>query len=81
MALDAEILDEYRNLYRDLLNLSDGRLPKFQRLWEEIETKIDSFRDLLVKKPRNAGSRQKLLASGKGITQLLAFCSANAILL
>ena len=64
MALNAENLDEYRNLHQDLLSLSDGRLLDLQRLWEEIESNIDSFKEILAKKAKNAGSRRQVLASG-----------------
>ena len=64
MAVDIEELDDYRNLHRDLQRLSIGRLSNFQRLWEEVELKVPSFKTLLVKKPKNPSSRQQLLSSG-----------------
>ena len=64
MAFDAEELNGYRDLHRDLQSLSVGRLLNFQRLWEEVETKVPNFKDLLVKKPKNPSNRQQLLSSG-----------------
>ena len=74
MALDIETLIEYRNLHQDLLSLSDGRLSNHQRLWKEIESKIDNFKELLAKKSRNAESRQQLLASGKSTRAIFFRC-------
>lgn len=68
-------LEDLENLHRDLLAQSehrvasiDGdlladaeqRLPNIERLWIQLEARIDEFRHLLEKSPRNDGSRKSL---------------------
>lgn len=81
MAVVADGLDDYRDLHRDLQSLSVGRLSNFQRLWEEVESKVPSFKNLLVKKPKNPSSRQQLSSSGKRESQRTSSNSVNMFLL
>lgn len=81
MAVEAEELEDYRDLHRDLQSLSVGRLSNFQRLWEEVESKVPSFKNLLVKKPKNPSSRQQLSSSGKRESRRKASNSVDMFIL
>lgn len=50
-------------LHRDLLAQAEVRLPNIDRLWLQLEARIEEFRRLLDKAPRNEQSR-KTLESG-----------------
>lgn len=50
-------------LHRDLLAQAELRLPNIDRLWLQLEARIEEFRRLLDKAPRNEQSR-KTLESG-----------------
>ena len=52
-------------LHRDLLAQAELRLPNIERLWNQLEARIEEFRCLLDKAPRNEQSR-KTLESGTG---------------
>jgi nuclear pore complex protein Nup205 len=56
-------LESLQSLHRDLLALSELRLDNVDRLWTQLESRIDDFRRLLEKTPRNEQSR-KALATG-----------------
>lgn len=47
-------------LHRDLLAQAELRLPNIDRLWIQLEARIDEFRRLLDKAPRNEQSRNSL---------------------
>ncbi|KAF2453191.1 nucleoporin Nup186/Nup192/Nup205 [Lineolata rhizophorae] len=47
-------------LHRDLLALSELRLPNVDRLWAQLEVRLDEFRRLLEKPGRNDTSRNAL---------------------
>lgn len=57
-------LEGLESLHRDLLALSESRLVNVDRLWAQLEARIDEFRHLLEKAPRSEQSRQSL-ATGK----------------
>ena len=57
---DSDSLEGIRGLYKDLVALSESRLPMLDRLVIELEGRIADFRRLLDKSPRNDGSRQAL---------------------
>jgi hypothetical protein len=59
-------LEELQSLHRDLIALSESRLLNVERLWAQLEARIDEFRHLLEKAPRNEKSRQSLKT---GITE------------
>jgi nuclear pore complex protein Nup205 len=58
----AELIDleGLESLHRDLLALSESRLVNVDRLWAQLEARIDEFRHLLEKAPRNEQSRRSL---------------------
>ena len=47
-------------LHRDLVAQAEQRLPNIDRLWIQLETRLDEFRRLLDKAPRNEQSRKSL---------------------
>ena len=53
-------LEALQGLHRDLLALSESRLLNVERLWVQLEARIEEFRKLLDKSPRNEKSRQTL---------------------
>ena len=64
-------------LHRDLLAQAELRLPNIDRLWMQLEGRIEEFRRLLDKAPRNDQSR-KTLESGTGMPgTICAFDSAD----
>lgn len=67
MALSgSESIERLQGLHRDLVSLSESRLPNIDRLWLELESRVDEFRDLLEKRPKNEKSREAL-SSGNEI--------------
>ena len=57
-ALDG--LEGLRGIHQDLIALSEDRLPRVERLWVELEARIEDFRRLLDKVSKNDASRQTL---------------------
>lgn len=47
-------------LHRDLVAQAEQRLPNIDRLWVQLEARLDEFRRLLDKAPRNEQSRKSL---------------------
>lgn len=64
-ALDS--LQGLRGIHQDLIALSEDRLPNVERLWVELEARIEDFRLLLDKVTKNDASRQTL-SSGTILT-------------
>lgn len=58
---DADSLEGLRGLHQDLLALSEARLTNVERLWIELESRVEEFRKLLDKPPKNEKSRQIVL--------------------
>jgi len=61
---DHEGLAGLRGLHQDLLALEESRLRNIDRLWAELEARINEFRELLDKPAKNDASR-KTLQSGE----------------
>lgn len=57
-------LESLQELHRDLVALSEARLPTLERLALELEASIEDFKTLLDKQPRNNSSRNTL-ATGR----------------
>jgi len=53
-------LARLQTLHRDLINLTESRLPNIERLLTELEARIEDFRILLDRRPKNDKSRQQL---------------------
>ena len=57
-------LEGLRGLHQDLLALDASRLHNIERLWADLEARVNEFRQLLDKPAKNETSR-KALSSGK----------------
>ena len=55
-------LEGLRGLHQDLIALEESQLRNIERLWAELETRVDEFRKLLDKTPKNDISRKTLLS-------------------
>jgi nuclear pore complex protein Nup205 len=69
MALTGGTGDKYdigglQSLHRDLLALSESRLPNLERLWTELGNQLEELKRLLDKPSKNAQHRQ-MVSSGK----------------
>lgn len=53
-----------RGLHQDLLALDASRLRTVERLWADLEARVNDFRQLLDKPAKNETSR-KALSAGK----------------
>lgn len=53
-------IDHLKDLYQDLLALSQNCLVNTERLGEELDRSIAEFRQLLDKSPKNDSHRQSL---------------------
>jgi nuclear pore complex protein Nup205 len=53
-------LEGLQSLHRDLVALSESRLPNVERLWTQLQSRVEEFRVLLEKPPKNDTSRQSL---------------------
>lgn len=56
-------LERLQQTHRDLVALSESRLPNLDRLVAELEASIDDFRRLLDKDKKQDSSRQVLKSS------------------
>ena len=61
---DDEGLVGLRGLHQDLVALEASRLRNIDRLWADLEARVNEFRQLLDKAPKSDASR-KTLQSGK----------------
>lgn len=57
---EASSLEGLQSLHRDIVALCENRLPHLERLWIQLQDRIEEFRKLLDKPPRNEASRQSL---------------------
>ena len=57
-----EAADGLRGLQQDLIALDESRLRNVARLWSDLEARIEEFRNLLDKPPKNESSRKKILS-------------------
>lgn len=62
-------LSSLRGLHQDLLALEGSQLLDIERLWVDLESRIDEFRDLLDKSPRKEASRNTIL-SGMSVPKM-----------
>ena len=69
-------LEGLQGLYNDLLSLSENRLPVVERLLEELEARVEEFRQLLDKKSKNDSSRNKLNSGWRIVVSMTT--SSNA---
>lgn len=55
-------LTSLRGLHQDLIALEKSQLLDIERLWVDLESRIDEFRKLLDKSPRKEASRNAILS-------------------
>lgn len=55
-----ESLDRLKGMHRDLVDLTESRLPNIDRLLVELEDRVEELRNLLDKPKKNDKSRQTL---------------------
>ncbi len=70
MADDGDSLLGLQGLHEDLVDLEQGRLRNIDRLWAELEARVNEFRQLLDKPLKKEESR-KILLSGKASFEFL----------
>ena len=51
-----------QGLHQDLVDLEQGRLREVDRLWADLEARIQDFRQLLDKPSENEQSKRTLLS-------------------
>lgn len=54
-----------RGLHQDLLALQASRLCNVERLWADLEARVNEFKQLLDKPAKNETSRKALLSGKK----------------
>ena len=59
---DSDNLTSLRGLHQDLLALEKSQLLDIERLWVNLESRIDDFKKLLDKSPRKEASRHAILS-------------------
>lgn len=59
---DQDFLGGLRGLHQDLIALEESQLRNVEKLWVELEAKVDEFRQLLDKTSKNEKSRTTLLS-------------------
>lgn len=57
-----EGIEGLRGLQQDLIALDESRLRNVDRLWVQLEARIDEFRHLLDRSRKNEQSRKQLLS-------------------
>ncbi len=75
---DAEGFDGFRGLYKDLLASFELRLPNVEKLWAELEVRVEDFKKLLDKKTKDDRSRQAI-SSGNNRMQTQVRVSLKGI--
>jgi len=68
---EEDSLEGLQGLHRDLLALTESRLPTLERLWAELEARIDEFKTLLDRPRKNdkAGKYYHLVCSCNAIKE------------
>lgn len=63
-----------RGLHQDLLALEASRLRNVERLWADLEARVNEFRQLLDKPAKNETSRKALSSGQKSGGSCLGYC-------
>lgn len=59
---DLDNLTSLRGLHQDLLALENSQLLNVERLWVDLESRINDFKNLLDKTPKKETSRNAILS-------------------
>lgn len=70
-------LEGLRGLHQDLIALDESQLRNIERLWAELEARVDEFRKLLDKAPKNDTSRKTLLSGRTSLHIVASHRSSN----
>ena len=62
-AMEQDDLEALQGLHQDLIAVSNSQLRNVDRLWNELDARIEEFRQLLDKPRKNDASRE-MLSSG-----------------
>ena len=73
MAASDDSFISLRGLHQDLVDLEQGRLRNVDRLWGDLEARIDEFRQLLDKPSKNDESRRSLLSGSVALALLVNY--------
>lgn len=68
-----------RGLHQDLLALEKSQLLDIERLLVDLESRIEKFRKLLDKSPRNEASRNAIL-SGMSVPKNIKICAFSFLI-
>lgn len=63
---DQDDFTSLRGLHQDLLALERAQSISNERLWEDLDSRVDDFKKLLDRSPKNETSRNAILS---GISQ------------
>ena len=76
---DDEGLVGLRGLHQDLVALEASRLRNIDRLWADLEARVNEFRQLLDKAPKSDASRKALQSGEPGCP--LSICGYVRVLI
>lgn len=77
---DRNDVEGLRGLHQDLVALDESRLRNVDRLLTELEARVDDFKKLLDKSPKNEKSRKTLLSGAEVFICPLFFRSIDGLL-
>lgn len=70
---DHNDVEGLRGLHQDLVALDESQLRNVDRLLTELEARVDDFKKLLDKSPKNEKSRNSLLSGAEASIYPLCF--------
>lgn len=70
---DRNDLEGLRGLHQDLVALDESQLRNVDRLLTELEARVDDFKKLLDKSPKNEKSRNIILSGAEALICPLLF--------
>lgn len=63
-----------QGLHQDLLALESSRLRNVERLWADLEARVNEFKQLLDKPAKNETSRKALSSGKKSGASVSVYC-------
>lgn len=77
---DRNDVEGLRGLHQDLVALDESQLRNVDRLLTELEARVDDFKKLLDKSPKNEKSRKTLLSGAEALIYPLFFRFIDCLL-
>lgn len=77
---DRNDVEGLRGLHQDLVALDESQLRNVDRLLTELEARVDDFKKLLDKSPKNEKSRKTLLSGAEVLICPLFFRFIDSLL-